>query len=369
MLTRIEVHHFQSLHDISLNLSPFTVIVGPSSTGKSAFTRALHTLVHNRRGTEWIEHGERLAIISATNDRGMVTLRRGAATADNSYTILPTSLNEQSSHSVDSHDHNPADPRNSAPQSLQSPNQPIVFTKLGASTPEEVSRFLGIMPDSGTFASQHDMPFMLADTASSVATTLGKLTNVNVIFDAAREANRQKLTASQQLKTRADDLDTIKERLTSYSGLREQLAALDRAEQLLTAARTLETRLQRLTSLIETITVTERALPRLHALADADIPSTLPIEVKQAEIDRLSAVLAEIQASGTAVRTSQAMLTTTAAKEADLTDEFAHRLGSLEADIKEFMQSKLHERRNDIHDMTVELAAEWAAEFIVEILS
>lgn len=225
------------------------------------------------------------------------------------------------------------------------------------------------MPDSGTFASQHDMPFMLADTASSVATTLGKLTNVNVIFDAAREANRQKLTASQQLKTRADDLDTIKERLTSYSGLREQLAALDRAEQLLTAARTLETRLQRLTSLIETITVTERALPRLHALADADIPSTLPIEVKQAEIDRLSAVLAEIQASGTAVRTSQAMLTTTAAKEADLTDEFAHRLGSLEADIKEFMQSKLHERRNDIHDMTVELAAEWAAEFIVEILS
>lgn len=37
----IRVQGFQSLYDVSLDLGGFTVIVGPSSSGKSAFIRSV----------------------------------------------------------------------------------------------------------------------------------------------------------------------------------------------------------------------------------------------------------------------------------------------------------------------------------------
>lgn len=253
MIEKIHVRNFQSLHDVELELGPFTVIVGPSSSGKSALMRAMRTLTSNRRGDEFISHGERTASITAHTDRGTVTLTRSKRTTDNAYTVTPS---------------DPAHPL--APQRT--------FTKLGGDTPPEVSSFLGIpAKDPINYAGQFDKPYLLDDSAGEVARTLGGLTNVNIIFEAARESNRRKLQDSATLRTRSQDLEEIKNRVPGYRSLKTQDAALTQAETHITTARSLERRIARLSQALETIDAAERAVATLTPLANRTVPSPQPI--------------------------------------------------------------------------------------------
>ena len=133
MLDSIEIRNFQSLQKVDLELAPFTVIVGPSSSGKSAFVRALSTLVSNRRGTDFISHGTTTSVITARMPEGTTSLSRSTIAAKNQYTLIsPEGKTEN-------------------------------FTKLGGDIPEEVSRFMRIpAKDPVTLAQQFDKPFLLA---------------------------------------------------------------------------------------------------------------------------------------------------------------------------------------------------------------
>ena len=41
MLTRAEIKGFKCLHDVSVELGPFNVLIGPNDSGKSSFLQAL----------------------------------------------------------------------------------------------------------------------------------------------------------------------------------------------------------------------------------------------------------------------------------------------------------------------------------------
>ena len=260
MIDKISIHNFQSLQDVSLELKPLTVIVGPSSSGKSAFIRALRALAANRRGTDFITHGERISSISAhltSSDplrTGTVTLTRSTQTSPNSYTVIP-----------------------------DDPNHPLhpkaEFTKLGGDVPAPVSEFLGIPTEqiALSIAGQFDKPYLLDASGTEVARTLGALTNAHIILSAARESNRQKLSTSQTLRTRADDLDAIKQRIPEFQALKAQREALQRAEDAIAAARALKDRIDRLTALTETVLIAEQRIPALTQ-ALAAIPSLVDIE-------------------------------------------------------------------------------------------
>lgn len=260
MIDKISIHNFQSLQDVSLELKPLTVIVGPSSSGKSAFIRALRALAANRRGTDFITHGERISSISAhltSSDplrTGTVTLTRSTQTSPNSYTVIP-----------------------------DDPNHPLhpkaEFTKLGGDVPAPVSEFLGIPTEqiALSIAGQFDKPYLLDASGTEVARTLGALTNAHIILSAARESNRQKLSTSQTLRTRADDLDAIKQRIPEFQALKAQREALQRAEDAIAAARALKDRIDRLIALTETVLIAEQRIPALTQ-ALAAIPSLADIE-------------------------------------------------------------------------------------------
>ena len=247
----LKVRNFQSLHQVDVELGGFTVIVGPSSSGKSAFTRALRTLVSNRRGTEWITTGERVASISAQTAHGTVTLKRSrnSSSADNCYTLT----------------------------SADDPTDTKVYSKLGGETPEDVSKFLGINAGSSStqsinFAGQFDKPYLLDDSAADVARTLGALTNVSVIFDAARESNRQKLAHSQTLKVRSQDLEGVKERVPEFQALKGQATALEAAESRIELARSLERDIARISHALGLVETLEPTLPRLEAVSALVVP-------------------------------------------------------------------------------------------------
>lgn len=305
MIEKIHVRNFQSLHDVELELGPLTVIVGPSSSGKSAFIRAARTLTSNRRGDEFISHGERTASISAVTDRGTVTLTKSKKTTDNAYTVTPT---------------DPAHPL--YPQR--------VFTKLGGDTPPEVSAFLGIAPkDAINYAGQFDKPYLLDDSAGEVARTLGGLTNVNVIFEAARESNRRKLADAATLRTRSADLEEIKNRIPGYRSLKGQDAALTEAEQHIKQARSIEKRIARLTMALDTIEAAERAVATLTPMAERTVPSERPILEAAARLTALRDALRTQQAAAADLKQKVAWVDNTQKVQQGLEAEYAEILGDI----------------------------------------
>ena len=240
MLTHIDIKNFQSLHNVSLDLSPLTVIVGPSSSGKSAFTRALKTLTSNQRGDSFITHGESQTVITAKTDKGTVALLRGKK---NEYVLIPEDDSAQQK----------------------------TFTKLAGNTPEEVSEFIGIpAKDPLNYSNQFDMPYLLTTSAAEVARTLGELTNVSVIFEASREANRQRLQASSTLKTRASDYESLTQNLDKYRALKSNGEKLELAEDLLKQAHSVQTRIKMLEAVLSHIkdipAVTLKPVPDLSEI-------------------------------------------------------------------------------------------------------
>lgn len=253
MLSHITIRNFQSLSDVAVELKPFTVIVGPSSSGKSAFTRALRTLTSNQRGDSFITHGETQTVIKAKTDKGTVALLRGKK---NEYVIIPE----------------------------DDPTQQKTYTKLAGNTPEEVSEFIGIpAKDPLNYSNQFDMPYLLTSSAAEVARTLGELTNVSVIFEASREANRQRLQASSTLKTRAADYEALTANLDKYRNLKQNAAYLTEAEEVLSRAREVQTRISRVEQLLTSI----RDIPEVPQVEVPDLESLVEKNKRVQRLDKI----------------------------------------------------------------------------------
>lgn len=350
MIGAIEIHNYQSLYDIELELAPLTVIVGPSSSGKSAFTRAFKMLTSNERGTSFISHGERMTIIKATTENGTVTLKRGKGTDDNEYVIVP------------------ADPNTP---------QPSAWTKLGGTVPEEVSRFIGIdAKDPINYAGQFDSPYLLNSKETSggeVARIFGSLTNVNVIFEGARESNRRKLTKAQTLKTRSTDLEAIMEKAKGYRALKDQRAALDTAEEALAAAREIAQRTNQLSDAIEIIDVADGVIARLEAVLETTVPSPDDIIAAHAKLIEFKGILATLKEAAAEQKVATDKISMLDTKEADLQQEFAQTLGQIAGGIAIHWKDNARtaqsfERSDDIYIEVVE-GAQLAAEYIAGVLT
>lgn len=288
MLQQVNITHFQSLHSVALPLGSFTVIVGRTDSGKSAFIRALQTLTSNRRGSGFITRGERTAVIEATTPTATVTLRRGVSSddKDNRYTITP-------------HD-------GTAPQ---------VHTKLNAQTPLEVSRALGIpSTDPLNYALQFDSPYLLKESPGEVARVLGALTNVHILFEAAREASTRKTRATATHKTKAQDLARLSLQLAEFDTLPTQLADQQVAEDHLSQARQAAHQLATLSSAIQSLSAAHKRAVQLQPLAEATVPDIDALRATHSRLASLSSTIDALRTAATRARTAQATDSTATAE-------------------------------------------------------
>ena len=111
MIQRLAISGFQSLYDVEIDLEPFTVLVGPSGSGKSAVFRSLRALASNVRGTSAVSTGRKNFKITAVLEDSTIALERGET--QNKYTVT------------------------------DSADKAETFTKLGGSVPEAVTADLG----------------------------------------------------------------------------------------------------------------------------------------------------------------------------------------------------------------------------------
>lgn len=230
-ITHVLIRNFQSLRSVDLDLGAFTVIVGPSSSGKSALIRAFRALASNVRGTGMITRGQKDMAITAHTDTHVVTLERGE--------------------------------RHSAYR-LNANGTELIFTKLGGEVPEHVTNALRLDPgaDSINFAGQFDKPYLLDESGATIARQLGELTNVNALFEAVGRANRVRNNAASTLKTRKNDLEQIKFQMVAFRDLPDKLRIFAEVEALDEQRRAISSRIGRLESTLRTLRILERALAK-----------------------------------------------------------------------------------------------------------
>lgn len=266
MIDRIRVAGFQSLRQIDLRLGRFTVIVGPSSSGKSALVRALQLLIANGRGSSYVSRGHKLATVSVQSDGSVATIERGEG--HGLYRLALAGEPEQ------------------------------VFTKLNGDVPAAITQLLRMSSSTGALniAGQFDAPYLLADTGAAVARTLGELTHVTVLLEAARESNRRRLAAASTLKVRQADLATLVAHAQRFAALRETAAAVSAVEGHLTAVSSLATRHARLRDLVARATATQDLLTRT---LPATTPSSGTIDTLHRRVSRLTQLLSQVRQAAT----------------------------------------------------------------------
>lgn len=265
MITQIFVENFQSLRKVNLKLGKLTVIVGPSSSGKSALVRAIKLLTSNASGSGFVSHGAKKArVIGCVGDvNHQVEITKGPKVSE---------------YRVDSE----------------------TFAKCGTGVPEQVTKMLGIVPKSGiNFAGQFDRPFLLDDTGSAVAHELGELTNVSIILDAAREGNRRKGEVAGLVKAKEADLGSLVEQVKGFAGLAGRQAAITEAEQLVKQAEQMSDTSVRLTGTVTDLRVAHGVVERL---------AVLPEPIDLTEVEAAYAELVELRATTNTAKVASSAL-------------------------------------------------------------
>lgn len=297
MLTRLAIRNFQSLRHVDIELGAFTVIVGPSSSGKSALIRACRALASNMRGSGVITRGQKVCAITGHTETAKITLERSETASG--YRI----------HDGDSE---------------------TVFTKLAGAVPEQVTQALRIAPaatggTSVNFAGQFDRPYLLDESGSNVARELGELTNVTAIFEAVRRANKIRLNASGTLRTRQNDLADLRARLEEFRGLSDRLAALDEAEKLAEQAQTRKYAIDRLSKALLSLRLAENALAKAEKMPAVPDPAAMNLA-----LNRLLDFKGKMQGFAAKVERVATALNEVADRE--------HHVGVLEQDLKTLLE-------------------------------
>lgn len=267
MLERVEVHGWQSLRSLDLALGRFTVIVGPSSSGKSALMRAIRAVACNVRGGQSITRGCAKAAVTLYTAEHVVTLERSATSG--CYRVVDRASGLEQ-----------------------------VYTKLGGQVPDEVTRALRIQPVapgavSINFAGQFDRPFLLDESGATAARILGELTNVSTIFNAVREANRRRNTYAATLRTREDDIASVRQRLGAFTGIVNRARVVASCEQLAARAGQLVGHIESLGQALETLERAEHLLE--HRAAVLTVPTLDEVLQLATRVKDLNAILDDLQ--------------------------------------------------------------------------
>ena len=266
MIESIKAVNFQSLQDVEVEFGKFTVIVGASSSGKSALTRAMKAVTSNSLGTDNITKGNKYAAISLKTENATVTIERETG-GSSAYKVAKPGSEESS------------------------------YLKLNRQVPAEVTEVLGISPStqevsSINFAGQFDAPYLLKEGSSSVARILGELTNVSTIFAAVREASRRAKNASGVVNLRKKDQAKLMSQIADYSNVGVQAKAVTSAEQKLEYATQLDAKISRLSELLSTAEQASRALSAIKEIPE--LPDTTQLLKAQARLKLFKDTLREV---------------------------------------------------------------------------
>jgi DNA repair ATPase RecN len=266
-LKHAHVQDFQSIKDIDIELGSFTVLVGPSNSGKSAFLRGLKACVRNSFVPSNVRQGSSKSIIGLEfSDSSDVVIERGKSLS-----------------------------------TYKLGSGADVFTKSARGVPDDVAKVLRFPLVGGvdaTFAFQFDKPFLLSESGSTAGQVLGSLTNVSLLHAAVREANRRRQEASGVLKVRQSDVIRLSAQVDKYRDLPSQKKTLDAAKKALLDAQATSAELNALKSAVSLCEATDESLQSLQAVQPPDASEALTAALATSErLRRLTDLTCQMEES------------------------------------------------------------------------
>jgi len=286
MITRIQIHDFQSIEELDIECGPITVIHGESDTGKSAVVRALYALAFNSYPTGHVRDGAKYSGVAVMVDDVMVAAEKGGGTNDY---IVNVSGERQD------------------------------FAKVGTIVPPEAEGWLGwrsLELDDGSrftpnFGMQFDAPFLLTDSPSRRAKVLGTLTNVATLYAAIKEANAWERRAKTRGDAQQEIIDGAAPRIEELEiGLAGEQIALDDLMQTLAKSQGVMLTHDKLTKhwlrMMEAQETVEAATAIIEMVKASDPSEELrKIEARIAKVQGLNALLESVNVAQHLVNTTE----------------------------------------------------------------
>ena len=216
----LQIDRYRSIHRGTIRIGEgVTAIVGPTDAGKSNICRAFRDVCFGARGVGCVEAGEPSAEVGLFIDETHgVVLTKGQKV--NKYTV-------HDGHTQYEH------------------------VGHGSDTPEQIQReILGVFAleaDKGirarpNIAEQHDPPFLLRETESTIAKVLGSISGLHIIFAATRDAQAEVTALTRSAASAEDEVSRLSSEteaaMTNHAELarvlgeiREQMVRLGKVER------------------------------------------------------------------------------------------------------------------------------------------
>ena len=200
MTIRVKIENFQSIQEAEFEIDKYTVLTGPSNSGKSAICRAIEGALFNRSGDGFVRNGEKFAQVTIQTDSQEIVWTKGSG--KNHYTVNGN-----------------------------------LFDKVGTDVPQDIIN-LGfkdielsrskLRPQMGT--DQFDILFLIREQGSLISEVFSVLGRLDVITKAGKECGTDLKGRKSLLKTRYDDLATIDRKLGKYQGFEKIVLASESLE-------------------------------------------------------------------------------------------------------------------------------------------
>lgn len=224
------LENFQSHRYTEISfVSGMNVFVGPSDSGKSAILRALRWVLFNQpRGSEYIRVGADHCRVTLTMNDGVKIIRERSSST-NRYILINPEGEKQ------------------------------IFEGFGSGVPQEILDSHGMHPlklDQDwelpiQFGSQLEAPFLLSETGSIKAKTIGRVSGAHLIDLALNQAVSDRRALTAKIKNAEEQAQQLQQDLESYKELDQMKEKLERAHQLFQGAEDLLQQMNRLKKLRE----------------------------------------------------------------------------------------------------------------------
>lgn len=256
-LKRLCIENFQSHERTEIRFADgLNVLIGPSDSGKSAILRALRWVLFNQpRGTEYIRIGADKCRVILTMSDGTEIVRERSASI-NRYIVRTPDGKEQ------------------------------VLEGFGSGVPQEVLDAHNMHPVrldkdwelSAQFGSQLESPFLLAETGSVRAKSIGRISGAHIMDIALRDTMRDRQSLTAEIKHVEQEATRLAEAMKLYEDLPRLAQALEMAEAHHQAAMQKEELLSRLKALRqkwrdcqEQIAVQRNILQQMEQVPEAEV--------------------------------------------------------------------------------------------------
>ncbi len=153
---------------------------------------------------------------------------------------------------------------------------------------------------------------------STVARVLGELTNVNIIFEATREANRRRLAISRNLDIRRADVQNLSEQAYNFRDLPSKVASCEEAEREVVEVLKLVEKIRVLARLIKDVESAEWELSKVEV---PDVPSADKMEKSYNVMFDFKQLASDWLAAQRAVAVAEEVVVKLTQREADLVSE------------------------------------------------